>query len=195
MEDYNLIIEIIGAVIALVYLYYEYKASIWLWIVGVVMSLFYIYIFFESSFYADAAIYLYYLGANIYGLMHWKKNNLTANEDDNYHAITYCNRKKIPILALTFFLLWTSIYLILSKLTDSTVPLGDSFTTALSIVAMWLLAKKHIEHWILWIVINATSSCLYVYKGLYPTAILFGIYTIGSVLGFLKWKREMKMIP
>lgn len=195
MEDYNLFIEIIGAIIALAYLYFEYKASIWLWIVGIVMSLFYIYIFFVSSFYADAATYLYYLGANLYGLLVWKRNQFSDSNGQVVETpISHCNRRKLFELFAIFAVVWILIWLILSRFTDSTVPLGDAFTTALSIIAMWLLAKKHIEHWLLWIVINATSSALYVYKGLYPTAILFFIYAVGSVLGLLRWKSEMRKI-
>lgn len=191
MDDYNLIIEIIGAVIALTYLYFEYKASVWLWWVGIAMSLFYIYIFYTSAFYADAATYLYYLGANIYGLIVWKYKAGKDKYQGNYVAITHWKRKDVPRLMAIFIALFMAISWILYQFTDSPVPIGDAFTTALSIIGMWLLAKKHIEHWLLWIVVNAASAALYAYKGLYPTSILFIVYTIGSIMGYLKWKKEM----
>jgi nicotinamide mononucleotide transporter len=69
------------------------------------------------------------------------------------------------------------------------VPYGDAFTTALSIVAMWMLAKKYVEQWWLWFVVNVVSCGLYVWKGLYPTAGLFAVYSVISVFGYYKWKR------
>ncbi|HOL98307.1 MAG TPA: nicotinamide riboside transporter PnuC, partial [Bacteroidales bacterium] len=80
-------------------------------------------------------------------------------------------------------------YLILKNFTDSDVPLGDAFTTALSFTATWLLAKKYIENWFFWIVVNIVSTILYVYKGLYPTVVLFTILTLLAFVGYHKWKK------
>lgn len=191
----DLIIEIIGAVIGLTYLYLEYKANVWLWPVGILMSLFYVFIFFQGKFYADAAIYLYYIGANTYGWLVWTRSRRHAEiadatkEDDM--PITHVPAKQILPLTLVFVALWMALYWILSAFTDSAVPLGDAFTTSLSIVAMWMLAKKYLEQWILWIVINIVSTILYFWKGLYPTGILFIVYVIVAILGYFRWKKIM----
>ena len=81
---------------------------------------------------------------------------------------------------------------LLVNYTDSTVPIADSFTTALSIVGMWMLARKYIEQWWVWCVVDVTSSALYVYKGLYFTAILYALYAIIAIFGYLKWKTLMR---
>jgi nicotinamide mononucleotide transporter len=182
----ELFIEITGAIIGLVYLYLEYKASFWLWTAGIVMSFFYIYIYYHGKFYADMAIYSYYLGANIYGLIVWKNRN---QKQEGRGGFSHVPKKHIPLLVAVFLLLLGTIYLILSKFTDSPVAFGDSFTTSLSIIAMWLMAKKHIDHWLLWAVVNMVSCGLYLWKGLYPTSILFVVYTVVSVLGYRKWKQ------
>lgn len=189
--EIDLIIEIIGAFIGITYLILEYRASFYLWAVGIVMSLFYIYIFYEGKFYADMGIYFYYLGANIYGLILWRKNKIKTPDNPDYQGIIHVKKNTIIPMIVIFVFLQISLYLILSKLTDSPVPLGDSFTTALSIIAMWMMAKKNIEHWILWFVVNFVSTLLYFWKGLYPTAILFTVYTVVSVFGYFKWKRLM----
>ena len=80
---------------------------------------------------------------------------------------------------------------ILKTLTDSPIPLGDAFTTAASIVAMWMLAQKYLEQWLLWIVVNVVSTALYFWKGLYPTGMLFIVYVVVAVLGYFRWKKEM----
>jgi nicotinamide mononucleotide transporter len=182
-----LIIEIVGAMVGLIYLYLEYKASFWLWSAGIFMSLFYVYIYYHGKFYADMATYTYYLGANVYGLILWKKGSQNSHKEEV--GFSHVSKKKIPLLTAILLLLWLAIYIILSEFTDSPVALGDSFTTALSVIAMWLMAKKHVDHWLLWIVVNVISCGLYIWKGLYPTAVLFVVYTVVSVLGYFRWKR------
>lgn len=185
-------IEIIGACIGLLYLYLEYKANVWLWPVGILMSLFYVVIFFHGKFYADAAVYLYYIGANVYGLAAWLRSSRRQQDSSASFPIIHTPKKQILPLALVSAALWLVIFLILRSFTDSPVPWGDAFTTSLSIVAMWMLAKKQLEQWLLWVVVNAVSLCLYVWKGLYPTAVLFAFYTAVAVMGYFKWKKEME---
>lgn len=185
-------IEIIGACIGLLYLYLEYKANVWLWPVGILMSLFYVVIFFHGKFYADAAVYLYYIGANVYGLAAWLRSSRRQQDSSASFPIIHTPKKQILPLALVSVALWLVIFLILKNFTDSPIPWGDAFTTSLSIVAMWMLAKKQLEQWLLWVVVNAVSLCLYVWKGLYPTAVLFAFYTAVAVMGYFKWKKEME---
>ena len=180
-------IEIAGAVIGLLYLYLEYRASVYLWPVGVIMPLFYIYIFFVSRFYADMGIYIYYLFASIYGWIRWNKS---ASQEQGL-AITHMPFRYWSIALLALSILFAVIAWILIRFTDSPVPFGDSFTTALSIVAMWMLANKYIEQWGLWIVVNVVSCALYAWKGLYPTALLYVVYSIVPVFGYFKWKQLM----
>ena len=185
-------LEIIGAIIGIVYVLLEYKANFWLWPVGILMSLFYVVIFFNGKFYADAAINLYYIGENVYGLSVWMRHRSNQEgEASDLLPISHCPRKKLLVSLLISVLLWVGIYCILAFCTDSVAPVGDAFTTALSIVAMWLLAHKYIEQWLFWIVVEVVSVALYVWKGLYPTAILYGIYTVVAVLGFYNWRKEL----
>ena len=190
--DASEIIEYIGVAIGFAYLILEYKASFWLWPMGILMSLFYIVIFFQSKFYADAGIYAYYLGANLYGLVEWRRNSQKTSEETIEMPITHTPKSKILPLTLIGIAIWAALWLLLSHLTDSPVPFGDSFTTALSVVAMYLLAKKHIEHWWLWVVVNLVSTGLYAWKGLYPMAGFFAFYTIIAAMGYFNWRKEMR---
>lgn len=184
-------VEIIGAIIGLIYLYLEYKANVWLWPVGILMSLFYVVIFFYGKFYADAAVYLYYIGANAYGLYVWLSTRNRQAGEDSALPISHTPRRHILPLILVSTLLWVGIYLVLKTFTDSPVPFGDAFTTSLSVVAMWMLSRKYVEQWLLWVVVNAVSLCLYVWKGLYPTAVLYVVYTIVALLGYFRWRKNM----
>lgn len=96
------------------------------------------------------------------------------------------------ILALVFVLLYIAMYLVLTKLTDSPVPVRDAFITSLSIVATWMLARKIYEHWYLWIVVNFVSAVLFFTRGLYPTVILYLVYGIMSFVGLAAWKKTIR---
>lgn len=181
-------LEIIGAVIGLLYLFLEYKASQWLWPVGVLMPVVYVWIFFQSKFYADMGINVYYFFASIYGWIRW---NQKKNEGTGL-PITHTPKRSILPLTIIGLLLFGAIYLILTGYTDSPVAAGDSLTTALSIIGMWMLAQKHAEQWWVWFVVNLISCVLYLWKGLYPTAALFAVYTVISVLGYYQWVRLMR---
>ena len=181
------ILEIIGAIIGLVYLYLEYKANIWLWPVGVIMNILYTIIFFQSKIYADMGIYVYYFFASIYGWYIWSK--LTTKTEEV--LISHTPIKHIGKLILAFCLIFTAIAFVLIRFTDSSVPYADSFTTSISIIAMWMLAHKYIEQWLLWIVVNIVSIGLYSYKELDITALLFIVYTIVPFFGYFKWRKIM----
>ena len=189
------IIEVIGAVIGLTYLFLEYKANVWLWPVGILMSLFYVIIYVSGKFYADAALQVYYIGANVYGLMVWtfsRRHEIKDTKQDS-EKVKICNTPKRLWLPLTLVSigLWMLIFWVLRNFTDSPVPIGDAFTTALSIVAMWMLSRKYIEQWLLWVAVNVVCVALYFWKGLYPTAILYFVYVVVAVLGYFRWKKEI----
>ena len=82
-------------------------------------------------------------------------------------------------------------YLVLRNFTDSPLPVCDSLTTALSITATWMLSQKRIEYWLVFVFVDAFSACLYVWRGLYPSAVLFAIYTVMAVLGYLRWRKML----
>ena len=79
----------------------------------------------------------------------------------------------------------------LINLTDSSVPYADAFTTALSVVGMWLLARKYIEQWWVWLVVDVASVALYIYKDLHFTAVLYALYAVVAIFGYRKWKELM----
>ena len=180
-------LEIVGAIIGLIYLYLEYKANIWLWPVGVIMNIVYTVIFFQSKIYADMGIYIYYFFASVYGWYIWSKLKNSTDEV----LISRTPSKHITKLVIAFGLIFIIISVVLIQFTDSTVPYADSFTTSLSILAMWMLAHKYIEQWLLWIVVNLVSIGLYSYKELDITALLFIIYTIVPFFGYFKWRKIM----
>ena len=178
-------LEIVGTIIGFIYLWQEVKASIWLWLTGIVMPAIYTVVFYKSGLYADFGIQIYYIVAAIYGFLFWKFGK--KNQDGDQLRIVHTTAKQAAMLCAITAVLFLPIYWILTTYTDSDVPFFDSTTTAMSIVALWMLAKKHVEQWVAWIIIDALSSGLYFYKGIYFTAVLYAVYTVVAVYGYKKW--------
>lgn len=199
----ELYIEIIGVIVGLLYLWFEYKASIYLWITSIIMPVVYIFVFYNAGLYADFGINVYYLLIAVYGWIKWKygtamrvrihKKEGGVNENDRSLElpISKVPYRQIILLILVFIISFLVIVWILKNFTNSDVPWCDSFTTAMSIIGMWMLAQKYIEQWFVWIVVDVVSVALYIYKDLYPTASLYGLYAIIAIFGYIKWKKLM----
>lgn len=183
-------IEIIGAILGVVYVFLSIKQNITTWLLGFLTSLLYVYVFFDTGFYADMSLQFYYVVVSIYGWIIWAKGKETDGKKEGL-PVSHASRKLLIILLPISLILWFLIWLILKNFTDSIVPIGDSFTTSLSIVATWMLARKIIEHWIIWVIVDAVCMILFVWKGLYPTVGLYAIYTGAAVWGYFEWKKDL----
>lgn len=181
-------IEIVGAVLSLIYLFLSIKQKVSLWFFGIVSSLFYVVVFFQTKFYADMSLQFYYIFISIYGWVNWEK----AKEQTGKELPVRKASKRLWInLSIATLIIYCIYYLILARFTDSTIPKADSLVGALSIIGTWLLARKYIENWLVWIVVDGFCVGLYIYKGLFPTAILFVVYTILSIDGYWQWRKAI----
>lgn len=186
----NHYIEIIGSLLSLIYLYLSIKQRISLWIFGFLCSALYIVVFFQSKFYADMSLQFYYLAVSVFGWLSWRNGKQYSGKE---LPVRKTKKLQAIVLSLITFVVFLLYYFVLTHYTDSPLPMADSFTTALSITATWMLARKIIEHWILWIIVDGLSAGLYIYKGLYPTAILFVIYTVMAIVGWYQWKKNINL--
>ena len=183
-------LEIIGTIVGLVYLWLEYRASIYLWIASIIMPAVYLFVYYDAGLYADFGINIYYLLAAVYGWWVWKYGNKEKQGEEL--PITRMPRGKWKMAAAMYLVFQLLIAWILIRYTDSNVPWCDAFTTALSMVAMWMLARKYLEQWLVWIVVDVVSVALYLYKGLFFTAGLYALYAIIAVYGYWNWKNMME---
>lgn len=182
------LLELAGFIAALIYLRFSIRQNKLLWPWGIATSAVYMYLFFQSKVYGYAALNLYYVVISIYGWFHWK--NKEQNADDHESIKPAHLTKGWAVIGISIFL-WGVLYLILVRFTDSQIPVGDAFTTAFSITATWLLARKIIENWIFWILIDTVAAGLYLHQNLYLTAILYVIYTIMAIIGYRAWKKSL----
>lgn len=179
-----------GCLVGLIYIYQEYKASIWLWLTGIIMPVIYMFVYYEAGLYADFGMQIYYTLAAIYGFLYWKFGPKKGGEREI--PITHYPRRLVLPSILVFLLLWCGLYLVLIHFTNSTVPVWDSFGNALSFIGLWALAKKYIEQWWIWIVVDVELAGLYLYKEIPFTAGLYALYAVIAVAGYFKWKRCLR---
>ncbi|MFO7790923.1 MAG: nicotinamide riboside transporter PnuC [Bacteroidales bacterium] len=185
--------ELIAAALGVFSIFLQIRQKPAYWLVALIMVSMYIWVYYQSKFYADMSLQVYYLVVSIYGWLHWVFGKNKRKKQDG--------EKKLPVARLSGKEWWWSImgsvvaffviWYILKNYTDSPVPVGDAFTTALSFVATWMLARKIIENWLFWIVVDLVSTGLYIYKGLYPTAVLFLFLTVMAVIGYKAWKKDL----
>lgn len=198
-------LDIVTTILGLIYLVLEYRASIALWVVGIVMPAMDIYLYWSHGLYGDAGMAVYYTLAAIYGYAVWKfgakwkamikrkgsdkKEGASAVSSSSEDLpITFFPRRLI-LRTLGFFVLaWAATYYVLVAYTNSTVPLLDAFTNALSFVGLWALARKYVEQWLFWIAVDVVCCYLYVVKGIPFKAGLYGLYVVIAVMGYWKWK-------
>ena len=189
--DWTLTLDIVGTVIGLVYLWLEYRASIWLWLAGVIMPIVNAWLYYSRGLYADFGMESYYVLAAIYGYLMWRRGKRHDTGErassDIADDIRHASARAIMGILAAIMVAWGALYWFLSTCTDSTVPILDSLTTAVSIVAMWALAQKYVEQWLLWFVVDLVCTGLYVYKGIPFHGVLYGFYTVMAIIGYRKW--------
>jgi len=193
-------LEAAGLIASLVYLFYSIREKVWLWPWGILASLLSLWVFYSSRLYADMGLQFYYLSISAYGWWYWMRRSDRGDESKVDVAIKKLRALLLVKLFVVGALLYgTILYALLCvpamlDIASSDMPYLDALTTAASIVATWMLARKYIDHWLFWIAIDLLSMFMYLYKGLYFYSILFLVYTIGAVVGYLEWQKALKKI-
>lgn len=184
-------LEIAGFLLGILYLWWEYNADRRVWLASMIMPAISMWLYFSKGIYADFAINIYYLVIAVYGYIAWKHGGIKRKQK-NALKIRHVPPSVCAGAVGVTVLLWLFLAWILENFTDSTVPYADGFTTSLSIVGTWMLARKYAEQWIAWFIVDIASTFLYAYKGLILYPILYAIYTVISIFGYRKWLRLMK---
>lgn len=185
-ESYHFsLLEIIAVLTAVIYVYLMSRTNRWGFLFGGISSIIYVYLFIVYKLYFDSLINAYYVVMSVYGWILWNK----PTEE--------LKIKKLPLSKWGIYLFFgfTATFImgyLAATYTDASIPYWDAFTTSFSVIATYLVVKKFIANWILFIVVDIVATGMYFYKDLYLTAILFILYTSIAIIGFFKWR---KMLP
>jgi nicotinamide mononucleotide transporter len=182
--------ELSAAALGFVAIFLQIRQNVWYWLVSIIMVSMYIYIYIDAKLYADMSLQVYYLVISFYGWYLWLFGK-SVNHHKTAISVSLSSGKLKSILGATALVLFFVIAWILVQFTNSDLPYWDSFTTSLSFVATWMLARKKLENWLIWIVVDAVSVGIYIYKELYPTAVLFLFLTVLAYVGYLRWQKDM----
>tara|TARA_A200000113_G_scaffold224792_1_gene243602 strand:+ start:1135 stop:1716 length:582 start_codon:yes stop_codon:yes gene_type:complete len=181
--------EIVAALLAIAYLLLAMRQDARCWIAWIISSLMYLFVMYSAGLYMEAGLQIFYLLMGFYGLYQWQYK--LANNETLKIKVWPITTHMMCLTAL-FLLVITSGY-ILSNNTDAASPYIDAFTTWGAIIASYMVAKKILENWIYWFVIDFVSVFLFVSRELYPTALLFCLYLVLVIIGYRSWKNEWQL--
>lgn len=190
------ILDFAVSLLGILYLWWEFRAKWLVWVAGIIMPAIDLFLYYRVGLYGDMMISGYYLLAAVYGLILWTMPNygkrVQTDKGKDVLAITSMPRQVAVWLGIVFFLIWGVTYWFLSTWTNSTVPLQDALTNAISIVAMWAMARKYLQQWWIWFVVDVLDVFLLAYKGLPFKASIHVAYSVFAILGYFRWRRMMK---
>jgi len=181
-------LELLGLIFGLLAVWYLIRENILTWPSGIIYVLISFLIFYKTKLYADLALHFVFLILNIYGWYFWIHGK--KEKDQDLPVTTISNRLMMVLL----FLCTVGVYImgtLFRNYTDAAVPYWDSTTTVLSLAGMWLTARKKIESWYYWLVVDILATGIYVYKGIYFYATLYGIYIFLALAGYYSWRKSM----
>ena len=180
-------LELAAVALAVLYLLLAIRQNIWCWAAAAVSTTLYLFIMYAARLYAESALQIFYLAMAAYGWYQWRRGG--ANHQ-GVEVSTWPMRKHAVSGLVVFTLVLVSGGL-LQRFSDAALPFADAFTTWGAVVATWMVARKILENWIYWFVIDAVSVYLYVSRELYFTSVLFVAYLVMIVFGYRSWKRSM----
>ncbi len=176
--------EWFGVITALIYVALASAGKRLCFVFGLISSLVFVDILFSAKLYFESIINIYYVVMSIIGWFTWKE------DDGHVHPVLMRNSRFILIAGIGILASLVLGYFA-SSFTDASLSYLDSFTTVMAIIATWMMVRKVIQNWLIWIVADGVSIGMFYYKDLIPMSILFGVYTLIAVYGFVNWKKLM----
>jgi len=180
--------EIVAVVLAIAYLLLAIRQSLWCWPAAIASAAIYIVLMFEAGLYMESALQLFYIAMAIYGWIHWARG---GGDDAPLPVSDWPLAFNIPPLLLIVVLSGVS-GLLLERYTSAVFPYVDSFTTWAAVVTTWMVARKVLQNWHYWFVIDAISVYIYAQRGLLLTAALFVVYLVLILWGYRAWHQDLE---
>jgi nicotinamide mononucleotide transporter len=177
--------EAFAATLGIIYVILAARESQWCWPFAFVSTVIYTVLFWEGQLPMQALLNFYYMGMAVYGYLLWRKH---GNVEDNLPISSWSLLEQVQLISIGVFLTYiTGIYLTQYELSQS--PYLDAGVTVFSVLNTWLMAKKVLQNWLYWIIINSAAIVLYVQNGYYATVVMFSLYFVLAIVGYISWKR------
>ena len=182
--------ELVGLVSGVVCVWLLIRQNIWTWPIGLLYAVVSGIVFYRTRLYADVLLHVFYVGMNAYGWYYWLGGGEERRQAEDLDSLPIAFTPVaawVPIVALTGAGI-VSLGWLFGTYTDADLPYWDGATTAMSFTAMWMTARKYIENWGVWLVVDVLATGIYLYKGIEPYAVLYGVYIGMAVWGWLSWR-------
>jgi nicotinamide mononucleotide transporter len=181
-------LELFAAAVGAVSVWLSVRQNIWSWPTAIVNVVLYAFVFYEAKLYADMGLQVIYAGLSIYGWYEW----LYGGENRTELRVTPTRPALGALLALIALGGAASLGILLQHATDAALPFMDSFLSSTSLVAQWMMTKKKLESWLVWIAVDVLYVGMFIFKGLYLTAGLYAVFLGLAIKGYLDWRRSME---
>ena len=178
-------VEWIAAACGLINVALIIRRSVWNYPFGFAMVVLYFFIFRDYRLYSDAALQVYFFAIQVYGVWNW----LQGQGGDGRVVIAPLPRARLTGYLAVTGLAWIGIATAMARYTDAAAPWQDAAVAALSVLAQFLLARRHLESWLIWIGVDLRAIELFISRGLIPTAALYTLFLAMAITGFLQWRR------
>ena len=185
--------ELTAVVLGVAYLLLAVRESLWCWYAAFFSTAIFLWLFWQVGLLMESALQVYYLGMALYGWQQWRGGGSGNAAAQQRLPISVWPPQR-HILAIASVLLASAVSgALLDRYTGAVLPYIDSFTTWGSILTTWMVAKKLLENWLYWLVIDSVSIYLYLERGLFLTAALFAVYLVIVVFGYRRWHRHYRL--
>ncbi|MEO8946336.1 MAG: nicotinamide riboside transporter PnuC [Gemmatimonadaceae bacterium] len=181
-------LEAVAVVFGIVSVYLSTRENIWSWPTALVNVSLFTALFLESGLYSDTGLQVVYFVLSVYGWYEW----LYGGADRTAMTVSRTSRKTWLVLGVIAVVSWAVLSTVTSRLPGTKLPYLDAATTTVSLLAQWMMTRKLLENWTVWIVVDVVYVGMFIYKGLYLTAINYGIYLALAVLGYVAWKKSLR---
>lgn len=186
-------IEIIASVAGFICVFLIIKRSIWCWFFGFIQVTLFAYIFFGAKLYSDAGLHVVYMVLQFYGWWNWIKHSHPQNKQPPQLVIHPTSSTDLVAWSGVAILGTLILGFIMDTYTDASFAYPDAFTTSASLVAQWLLTRRHLFNWLFWIVVDVVAIFIYLQKGLYPTSVLYFTLLIMCFFGQYSWWKQYRV--
>ncbi len=185
-------VEVTGAVLSASSIFLLMRQNVWGWPIGIVATSLYIPVYYRAELYADMGLYaLIFLPGLIYGWVVWGR----GGADGGLFPVQRAPAHYLTLLLCGAGVVTVALGYSLDRWTGQSLAYWDSYTTAFAIAGQLMQARKWIENWLLWIIVDAVAAGVYLVKGLYPTMVLYVLFLALAVKGYAEWKRDLAPVP
>lgn len=180
-------LEILGFVTGAICVYLNTQQNVWGWFLGIINAVLYAFVFLQAKLYADMGLQGYYFVTSIYGWWMWLYGG------KNHKALPVGRTPvRLYVLFLGIFVIATGLWgFLLNRYTDASLSYVDSALTAASLLGQYMMARKYLENWLVWIVADTCYVAMYLYKDLQLTALLYAVFLGLALMGYIQWRRAL----